>query len=82
MLSAVGGWNLVPPTVLREGPLGSGSVQLWIDAAEGGTRTLIDVVTPAELVPGCGSLALIAKGNDIAQVIQRWMTKTYFTANL
>ena len=52
VLSAVGGWNLVPPTVLREGPLGSGSVQLWIDAAEGGTRTLIDVVTPAELVPG------------------------------
>jgi len=52
VLSAVGGWNLVPPTVLREGPLGSGSVQLWIDAAEGGTRTLIDVVTPAELAPG------------------------------
>ena len=52
VLSAVGGWNLVPPTVLREGPLGHGSVQLWVDAVEGGTQTLIDVVTPAELAPG------------------------------
>jgi uncharacterized repeat protein (TIGR03843 family) len=28
------GWNIVPPTVLREGPLGSGMVQLWIDVDE------------------------------------------------
>ena len=52
VISAVGGWNLAPPTVLREGPLGHGSVQLWIDAVEGGTRTLVDAVTPAELAPG------------------------------
>jgi uncharacterized repeat protein (TIGR03843 family) len=52
VLSAVGGWNLVPPTVLREGPLGPGSVQLWVDALEDATRGLIDVVTPAELAPG------------------------------
>ncbi|MEP7035539.1 MAG: SCO1664 family protein [Actinomycetota bacterium] len=51
-LSAAGGWDLVPPTVLREGPLGSGSVQLWIDAVEGGSRTLVDVVTPEALEPG------------------------------
>jgi uncharacterized repeat protein (TIGR03843 family) len=52
VLSAVGGWNLVPPTVIRDGPFGPGSVQLWVDAVEGGTQTLIDVVTPAELAPG------------------------------
>ena len=52
VISAVGGWNLVPPTVLRDGPLGSGSVQLWVDAVEDGAHTLIDVVTPAELAPG------------------------------
>ena len=52
VLSAVGGWNLVPPTVLRDGPLGSGSVQLWVDAVEGGSRTLVDVVAAAELAPG------------------------------
>jgi uncharacterized repeat protein (TIGR03843 family) len=51
-ISAVGGWNLVPPTVLRDGPLGHGTVQLWIDAVEGGTRTLVDAVTLAELAPG------------------------------
>ena len=51
-LSAVGGWNLVPPTVLREGPLGPGSVQLWVDVVEGGTQGLVDVLTPAELTPG------------------------------
>ena len=52
MLSAVGGWNLVPPTVLSEGPLGPGSVQLWVDAVEGATQSLVSVVTPAELAPG------------------------------
>jgi uncharacterized repeat protein (TIGR03843 family) len=52
VLSAVGGWNLVPPTVLREGPLGPGSVQLWVDVVEGATERLINVVTPAALAPG------------------------------
>ncbi|CAM5311253.1 MULTISPECIES: SCO1664 family protein [Streptomyces] len=28
------GWELVPPTVLREGPYGPGMVQLWIDQPE------------------------------------------------
>jgi uncharacterized repeat protein (TIGR03843 family) len=32
MLSAALGWALVPPTVLRDGPYGVGSVQLFIDA--------------------------------------------------
>lgn len=30
-VSAVTGWQVVPPTVLREGPAGTGMVQLWID---------------------------------------------------
>src|SRR5450631_664044 len=33
-LSAVSGWNIVPPTVYRDGPLGPGMVQLWIDTDE------------------------------------------------
>ncbi|HEX7536500.1 MAG TPA: SCO1664 family protein [Dermatophilaceae bacterium] len=52
VVSAVGGWNLVPPTVLRDGPLGTGSVQLWVDAVQSDMATLIDVVTPAELASG------------------------------
>lgn len=31
-LSAVLGWGVVPPTVLRDGPHGEGSVQLFVDA--------------------------------------------------
>ena len=33
-LSAAIGWNVVPPTVLRDGPLGEGMVQLWLDGDE------------------------------------------------
>jgi uncharacterized repeat protein (TIGR03843 family) len=32
LLSELLGWQLVPPTVLRDGPYGIGSVQLYIDA--------------------------------------------------
>lgn len=30
-VSAAGGWDLVPPTVYRDGPFGPGMCQLWID---------------------------------------------------
>lgn len=30
-VSAATGWNVVPPTVLRDGPFGTGMAQLWID---------------------------------------------------
>jgi hypothetical protein len=33
-VSRATGWNIVPPTVLRDGPLGPGMVQLWVDADE------------------------------------------------
>jgi uncharacterized repeat protein (TIGR03843 family) len=33
-LSQASGWNLVPPTVLRDGPFGEGMVQQWIDVDE------------------------------------------------
>ncbi|MEV0271070.1 SCO1664 family protein [Hamadaea sp. NPDC050747] len=31
LVSEALGWNVVPPTVLRDGPLGPGMCQLWID---------------------------------------------------
>jgi uncharacterized repeat protein (TIGR03843 family) len=34
LVSHATGWDLVPPTILREGPLGLGAVQLWIDEPE------------------------------------------------
>lgn len=33
-LSEIGGFNLVPKTVLRNGPFGDGAVQLWIEVDE------------------------------------------------
>ena len=34
ILSEATGWEIVPPTVWRDGPFGPGMVQLWIDADE------------------------------------------------
>ena len=50
LVSAAGGFDVVPPTVLRNGPLGPGSVQLWIGPVEGEPEPLVDV-TPAHEVP-------------------------------
>ena len=33
-MSEFGGWNLVPLTILRDGPFGAGMVQQWIDIDE------------------------------------------------
>ncbi len=32
LVSEATGWRIVPPTVLRDGPYGTGMVQLWMDA--------------------------------------------------
>ncbi|HVE64368.1 MAG TPA: SCO1664 family protein [Mycobacteriales bacterium] len=34
LVSVATGWDVVPPTLLREGPFGPGMVQLWIDVDE------------------------------------------------
>jgi uncharacterized repeat protein (TIGR03843 family) len=34
LVSAASGWDVVPPTVLRDGPLGPGACQLWLDIDE------------------------------------------------
>ncbi|HEX4359988.1 MAG TPA: SCO1664 family protein [Pseudonocardia sp.] len=44
------GCAIVPPTVLREGPFGSGMVQLWIDTDE--ERELVDVRAPSDVPDG------------------------------
>src|SRR3712207_7503080 len=60
MLGAALGWTLVPPTVLRDGPYGVGSVQLFIDAdqeahlftmqKEGGYETAIERLAAFDVV--------------------------------
>ena len=45
------GWDLVPPTVLRDGPYGEGMVQLWIDVAPD-AADLLALVDAEEPEPG------------------------------
>ncbi|MEV0157155.1 SCO1664 family protein [Micromonospora sp. NPDC050686] len=49
LVSRATGWDLVPPTVLRDGPFGPGSCQLWIDEPDDG-EPLVGFV-PADAVP-------------------------------
>ncbi|MBB1242148.1 SCO1664 family protein [Streptomyces durbertensis] len=54
------GWDLVPPTVLRDGPLGPGMCQEWVGAdpledPEEGPATTTPAEPAAELVAGDGS---------------------------
>jgi len=35
LVSQATGWDVVPPTVLREGPFGTGMCQLWVDVDQG-----------------------------------------------
>ncbi|GAA2807414.1 SCO1664 family protein [Saccharopolyspora taberi] len=50
LLSEATGWDLVPPTLLRDGPFGPGMVQLWVDTEEG--SELVDIVAPDAVPDG------------------------------
>lgn len=52
LVSAAGGFDVVPPTVLRDGPHGRGSVQLWVGPVEGEPDPLVDVTPVAEVPEG------------------------------
>ncbi len=52
-VSRIAGFDVVPVTVLAEGPLGLGSVQAWVDADEIETAGLVDLVSSERLpLPG------------------------------
>ncbi|HEU4948204.1 MAG TPA: SCO1664 family protein [Kribbella sp.] len=48
------GWSVVPPTLLRDGPLGEGMVQLWVDEVERppGDTELVDIVPQGRVPKG------------------------------
>nr|WP_179755976.1 SCO1664 family protein [Kineococcus aurantiacus] len=56
-VSASTGWDVVPPTVFRDGPLGPGSVQLWLQQDGADPADADDVVLPA---PGAGLIDIVA----------------------
>jgi uncharacterized repeat protein (TIGR03843 family) len=46
LVSRAGGWDVVPPTVYRDGPFGPGMCQLWIDADQ--TVDLVELARNGE----------------------------------
>ncbi len=56
VLSAATGWAVVPPTVLREGPYGVGSLQWWVDG--GGVD---DAGDPRVAEPGAGLIDVVRR---------------------
>lgn len=50
LVSEATGWDVVPPTVLRDGPFGPGMVQLWMEVDP--DVDLVDVVAPGAVPPG------------------------------
>ncbi len=50
LVSAASGWDVVPPTVLRDGPFGPGSCQLWVEASD--VEELVDIVPAGAVPPG------------------------------
>lgn len=51
-IDRLGGFDLVPETVLREGPAGPGSVQRWVGEVTAPPVTPIAVTPPDEVPPG------------------------------
>ncbi|GAA0473075.1 SCO1664 family protein [Streptomyces olivaceiscleroticus] len=52
-ISRATGWDLIPPTVLRDGPYGRGMVQEWVDPSdEGDSPELLALVEAEEPEPG------------------------------
>ena len=78
LLSAAAGWAVVPPTVLRDGPFGPGSVQRWVTDGrldEDGDPVLpepgaglVDVL-PEREVPSTWRRVVDAQGNDGSPVV-------------
>jgi uncharacterized repeat protein (TIGR03843 family) len=62
LVSQATGWDLVPPTVLRDGPLGVGACQLWIDEPAD-AEPLVGFVPARKLPPGWLHVAG-ARGED------------------
>jgi len=67
-VSAVTGWDLVPLTILREGPFGPGMCQVWVE--HGGLDELVDVVPEGDVPTGWRSVvdAYDAAGDPVTLV--------------
>ncbi|MEQ4206567.1 SCO1664 family protein [Actinopolymorpha sp. B17G11] len=66
LFSAASGWDLVPPTVLRDGPFGEGMCQLWIEHDP--DHGVVDIV-PRGAVPDGWRTVLEAYDGDGDEVL-------------
>lgn len=58
LISAALGWDIVPRTILREGPAGPGMVQLWIESPDDADGPGLVDLRPSDSVPA-GYLSII-----------------------
>ncbi|MGY5130710.1 SCO1664 family protein [Streptomyces nigrescens] len=65
-ISRACGWDLIPPTVLRDGPYGTGMVQEWIGPPESSDEVpeLLALVEDEEPEPGWKAVGLAQIGED------------------
>lgn len=57
LISTALGWNIVPHTIIRDGPAGRGMLQLWVDqpeddGADSAAADLVDLFAPNSVPPG------------------------------
>ncbi len=50
LVAHAAGWDCVPPTFLRDGPVGTGMVQLWIDGTD--SEQMVDLFPTGKVPPG------------------------------
>ncbi len=72
LVAHAAGWECVPPTFLRDGPVGTGMVQLWIDDTD--SESMVDLFSRKKLPAGwlpvlratdaTGSPAVLAHADD------------------
>ena len=67
-IDSLGGFDLIPETLLRDGPLGPGSVQRWVGRLTEQSRTPV-TVTPPEEVPQGHIVVLSGEGEGGAPLV-------------
>ncbi|MFD9483469.1 SCO1664 family protein [Streptomyces sp. NPDC059991] len=63
-VSAALGWDLVPPTVLRDGPYGEGMVQLWIETPAEGAEDVDGAENAEDAEQADGGLLALVDGDE------------------
>lgn len=64
------GWNIVPSTLIRQGPAGPGMVQLWVEQPEHSEDDLVDLRPADDVPPGYLSVltAYDYRGSEVTLV--------------